>query len=101
MQKQYDAVRSFLLAAASCQKPDTATYQNLVAEVGNTIASVQKAKEAHRRDAKWFSYLTMIGEGAQGVAWIVSVRIPPFIPFLDLRSADECVEQAHARNRRI
>lgn len=80
MQKQYDAVRSFLLIAASCQKPDTATFQSLVTEVGNTIASVQKAKEAHRREAKWGSYLTMIGEGAQGVAWIVSVSL--ILPFL-------------------
>ena len=80
MQKQHAAVRSFLLTAATCKQPDTATYQSLVQEVGKTIEDVQKAKEAHRRDAKWFSYLTMIGEGAQSVAWVVSVSPPSTFP---------------------
>ncbi|TFK27388.1 hypothetical protein FA15DRAFT_666467 [Coprinopsis marcescibilis] len=79
VEKQYDALRSFLLVAATCQKPKDPSLQKLLQELEDTIKTIPKAKESHRRDRDWFQHLTFVSEGAPAIGWVVSNTPVPYV----------------------
>lgn len=82
-EKQYIALRTFLLTAARCQKPDQATLGELIAELYSTIGETSKAKESHRKDRDWYTHLTLISEAGPALGWVENVSAPDLLPEWD------------------
>ncbi|KAF8911155.1 adenylate cyclase associated N terminal-domain-containing protein [Gymnopilus junonius] len=72
VKKQYDILYEFLKLAAACQKPDQKTLESLLKPFLDSIEAVSRSKEANRRDRDWFSHLTIIGEGAPVIGWVIN-----------------------------
>lgn len=79
VEKEYHTLRAFLLVAGSCQKPDQKTVDGLLSPLQASIEAISRAKEANRRDRDWFNHLTLIGEGAPSVGWVVSPKPGPYV----------------------
>lgn len=73
MQKEFETLGSFLTTVAACQKPDQKVLEALLAPFPTAIEAVSRAKEANRRERDWLSHLTLLGEGAPVIGWVVNV----------------------------
>lgn len=80
MLAQYNDLRSFLLLCASCTKPDQKTIEGLLIQLQADIEAISRKKEANRKDREWFTHLSVVGEGAPSVGWVVSVSLPLSFP---------------------
>ncbi|TFK42985.1 cyclase-associated protein [Crucibulum laeve] len=79
VEKQFQTVREFILLAASCQKPDQNTMNELLKPVQASIDAIARAKEANRRDRDWFTHLTLISEGAPSAGWVAHPKPGPYV----------------------
>ncbi|RXW20983.1 hypothetical protein EST38_g4871 [Candolleomyces aberdarensis] len=79
IEKEYTVLRSFLLAAATCQKPDQKALEALLGGLVTSIEAVSKAKELLRSDNSWLSHLNLIAEGAPAVGWVVTPKPGPYV----------------------
>ncbi|KAF8188369.1 cyclase-associated protein [Pholiota molesta] len=85
VQKEFETLGTFLKVVAACQKPDQKALEAVLAPFPAAIEAVSRAKEANRRDREWLSHLTLLGEGAPVIGWVVN---PKPIQFLtDLRDS--------------
>lgn len=73
VEKEYNALRAFLLVAASCQKPTPLPYQTLPSELEEAMKTVIKGKENHRGDREWFEHIAFVAEAATAAGWIAHV----------------------------
>ncbi|KAF8968367.1 cyclase-associated protein [Flammula alnicola] len=85
VQKEFDILGDFLKVVASCQKPDQKTLESILSSFPEAIEAVSRAKEANRRDRDWFSHLTILGEGAPIIGWVVNPKPQGFV--VDLKDS--------------
>lgn len=80
LEKEFLDLRSFLLLAANCKKPDQKTFESLLAPLQKDIEAITRAKEANRKDRDWFNHLSTVAEGAPCVGWVtVEPKPGPFV----------------------
>ncbi|EAU88236.1 adenylyl cyclase-associated protein [Coprinopsis cinerea okayama7 len=81
IEKQYAALRSFLLIAATCQKPDQKALEGLLRDLEESIKAIPKAKEARRSTGSrdFAQHLTFMAEGAPAIGWVVSPTPAPYV----------------------
>ncbi|OBZ75884.1 Adenylyl cyclase-associated protein [Grifola frondosa] len=78
--QEFRDLRSLLLIAASCNKPDQAGLEKLLAPLQKDIEAISRAKEANRKDRDWFSHLSTIAEGGTCVGWVaVEPKPGPYV----------------------
>ncbi|KAH6919003.1 adenylyl cyclase-associated protein [Coprinopsis sp. MPI-PUGE-AT-0042] len=71
VQKEYESLRSYLLTAASCQKPaQSSVLEPMLKALEEAIVAIPRAKEAHRKDRDWSGHLTVVSEGAAVIGWV-------------------------------
>lgn len=75
MQKEFETLGSFLKIVAVCQKPEQKALEALLAPFPTAIEAVSRAKEANRRERDWLPHLTLLGEGAPVIGWVVNVSV--------------------------
>jgi len=75
VEKQHQELRSLLATAAACTKPDGKAFENLLAPLNTSVEAISRAKEANRKDRDWFNHITVIGESAAFVAWVLNVSV--------------------------
>lgn len=71
--KLLTSLRSVLLQAAVCRKPDQTAFADILSSLQAGIAAITRAKEAARKERDWSNHLTVIAEGASCVGWITVV----------------------------
>lgn len=73
---------------AACQKPDQKALEAELSSFPAAIEAVSRAKEANRRERDWLSHLTLLGEGAPAIGWVVNVcgkiKLAEFTIFMSL-----------------
>ncbi|KAK7467074.1 suppressor of rasval19 [Stygiomarasmius scandens] len=79
VEKQHQELRSLLATAAACTKPDGKAFENLLAPLNTSVEAISRAKEANRKDRDWFNHITVIGESAAFVAWVLNPKPGPYI----------------------
>lgn len=79
VEEMFGNLRSILVVAGACKKPDQKPFSDLLGPLQANIEAVTRFKEANRKDRQWFDHLSVIAEGAPAVGWITVVS--PFDPF--------------------
>lgn len=78
--EELNVLRTVLLTAASCKKPDQKAFGELLTPLQGAIEAVTRAKEAARKERDWFNHLTVVSEGAPCVGWVTIEPKPgPYI----------------------
>lgn len=79
IEKMYQDLRTLLVTAAYCRKPDEKQFEEILKPLQLDIATISKTKEANRKDREWYNHLSVVAEGAPVVGW---VAVSPTIPHL-------------------
>ncbi|KAJ8078711.1 suppressor of rasval19 [Marasmius tenuissimus] len=79
VEQQFKDLRDLLLTASACSKPDDKGLVEALAPIQGTIESINRMKEANRKDRDWFSHVMVVGEGAQFIVWVVQSKPGPYI----------------------
>jgi len=75
LEKVFTELRSLILAASSCQKPDQQVLGDFLTPLQGYLEAVTRLKEASRKDREWFTHLSTVAEGAPCVGWVTVVSI--------------------------
>lgn len=75
MENEFAHLRSLLMVAASCKKPDQKSFGDLLVPLQKDIESITRLKEANRKDRVWFNHLSTVAEGAPIAGWVTVVRV--------------------------
>ncbi|KDQ59424.1 hypothetical protein JAAARDRAFT_32984 [Jaapia argillacea MUCL 33604] len=80
VEKMFSDLRSVLLAANSCRKPDQSAFTSFLAPLLADIEAITRLKETYRKDRDWFTHLSAVAEGAPCVGWIAIESKPaPYV----------------------
>ncbi|KAJ8509525.1 hypothetical protein ONZ45_g8310 [Pleurotus djamor] len=80
VEKQFQNLRSLLLMAASCQKPDAKIWGEVLSPLQADIEAITRLKEANRKDRTWFTHMSTVSEGAPCVGWVtVDLKPAPYV----------------------
>ena len=80
MEDAFKSLRSIILAAGSCKKPDAAAIQSLFDPLRKNVMSILHVPEANRKERQWYTHLQVIAEGAPSLGWVEIVRTGIAIP---------------------
>ena len=73
IEKEFQDLRSLLLLAANCKRPDQKVFEALLVPLQKDIGTITRAKEANRRDRDWLNHLSAVAEGGTCVGWVTIV----------------------------
>ncbi|EPT06234.1 hypothetical protein FOMPIDRAFT_1110430 [Fomitopsis schrenkii] len=80
IEKEFQDLRSLLLLAANCKRPDQKAFEALLAPLQKDIETITRAKEANRKDRDWLNHLSAVAEGGTCVGWVTTSPKPgPFV----------------------
>jgi len=80
VEKEFRDLRTLLLLAANCKKPDQKAFEALLAPLQKDIEAITRAKEANRKDRDWLNHLSTVAEGGTCVGWVtISPKPGPFV----------------------
>ncbi|KAI3632860.1 hypothetical protein MIR68_008935 [Amoeboaphelidium protococcarum] len=78
-QKAFEAQRQLLVAASKSKKPDTQTFQSLLAPTAGFIGKIQELREKNRT-SPLFNHLSTLSEGVPALSWVaVEPKPAPFV----------------------
>ncbi|KIY66299.1 hypothetical protein CYLTODRAFT_423579 [Cylindrobasidium torrendii FP15055 ss-10] len=79
VENQYNSLRTLILTASACRKPEMGQLETLMQPFQAEIAAISRLKEESRKDRDWFTHMTTLGEGAPVVAWVLNDKPAPYI----------------------
>ena len=66
-------MRTLIQTSAVCRRPEMKEIETLMTPFQTDIEAISRLKEANRKDRNWYTHLTVIGEGAPVVGWVLNV----------------------------
>jgi len=72
-------LRTVILAAASCTKPDAKAFASLLEPLSKDVSGVLRVPEANRKERVWFNHLQIVAEGTPSVGWVETPKPGPHI----------------------
>ena len=73
VEKEFRDLRTLLLLAANCKKPEQKSFEALLSPLQKDIENITRAKEANRKDRDWLNHLSAVAEGASCAGWVTVV----------------------------
>lgn len=76
----FTALRSIILTASNCSKPNDKDFAKLLSPLQSSIESIGNVKDRNRSTRDWFNHLSTVAEGVPAVGWITIDSKPgPYI----------------------
>lgn len=70
VQSGFKSLRSIILTASGCTKPDTASFSGLLEPLGKDVSNVTQVPEKNRKERIWYNHLQVVSEGAPSLGWV-------------------------------